>query len=446
MQEIIMKFILIILIILGVYIFYQKKNKYELILNARFWIFISWAAIFILYFFSGIKYKFNLNLYSFGYIILCLAIFFIGQYVIKKKKDKDEKDKDEKDKIKDFKKINFLSLFVLAFISVMAYAIYIIKINNIEIGITRNINTNGIATILLLLSNSSLVIWLYELAYAILNEKKMTWYGILSGIIYNIPGIVISGRDALMIFFIATIIVLFYCGNYAKKVLGLKGKMYKKILKFLGICLLIMLFYLIFLSNSRYGSTREAAIQMFKWSTDCQFPEYLENIYYKGGKVGSLILNIIFYYSSQLSKFSLIFEKYNGPYLFGFYQLHYISRILPDFMGLNFTNVTNAIQQIASNAGTPGIKVFWETAIGYSIYDFGKFGTLFISLIGGMLVEKINILSKKKDEIISILMRAFICIAMFLTIEVSPLFDYYYIFPLFWLMIIILFEKRRKSS
>ena len=201
-----MKFILIILIILGVYIFYQKKNKYELILNARFWIFISWAAIFILYFFSGIKYKFNLNLYSFGYIILCLAIFFIGQYVIKKKKDKDEKDKDEKDKIKDFKKINFLSLFVLAFISVMAYAIYIIKINNIEIGITRNINTNGIATILLLLSNSSLVIWLYELAYAILNEKKMTWYGILSGIIYNIPGIVISGRDALMIFF--------YSNNY----------------------------------------------------------------------------------------------------------------------------------------------------------------------------------------------------------------------------------------
>ncbi len=62
---------------------------------------------------------------------------------------------------------------------------------------------------------------------------------------------------------------------------------------------------------------------MFKWSTDCQFPEYLENIYYKGGKVGSLILNIVFYYSSQLSKFSLIFEKYNGPYLFDF--INYIT-------------------------------------------------------------------------------------------------------------------------
>ena len=436
-----MKFILIILIILGVYIFYRKKNKYELILNARFWIFISWITIFILYIFSGITYKINLTLYRFGYIILCLAIFFSGQYIIKNKKDKDEKNKME-----IFRKINFLPLFVVAFISVMIYSIYIIKINNIKIGVTRNINTNWIATILLLFSNYSLVIWLYELAYSILNEKKITWYGLLSGVIYNIPGIIISGRDALMIFFVATIIVLFYCGNYAKKVLGLEGKMYKKILKLLGICLLMMLFYLIFLSNSRYGSTREATIQMFKWSTGCQFPEYLENIYYNGGKVGSLILNIVFYYSSQLSKFSLVFEKYNGPYILGFYQLHYISRILPDFMEMNFTNVTNSIRQIAYNAGIPGIKVFWETAIGYSIYDFVKIGTLFISLMGGMLVEKINILSRKKEKIISILIRAFICIAMFLTVEVSPLFDYYYIFPLFWLIIIVLFEKRRKSS
>ena len=83
---------------------------------------------------------------------------------------------------------------------------------------------------MLLFSNSSLVIWLYELAYAILSEKKMTWYGLMSGVIYNIPGIVISGRDALMIFFVSTVIVLFYCGNYGKKVLGLEGKMYKKIL------------------------------------------------------------------------------------------------------------------------------------------------------------------------------------------------------------------------
>ena len=91
-----MKFILIILAILGIYLFYLKKNKYELILNGRFWIFVSWMTIFILYFFSGIKYKFNLNLYSFGYIILCLAIFFVGQYIVKKNVKENKIDKDEK--------------------------------------------------------------------------------------------------------------------------------------------------------------------------------------------------------------------------------------------------------------------------------------------------------------------------------------------------------------
>ena len=94
-----MKFILIILAILGIYLFYLKKNKYELILNGRFWIFVSWMTIFILYFFSGIKYKFNLNLYSFGYIILCLAIFFVGQYIVKKNVKENKIDKDEKNKI-----------------------------------------------------------------------------------------------------------------------------------------------------------------------------------------------------------------------------------------------------------------------------------------------------------------------------------------------------------
>ncbi|OKZ76657.1 MAG: hypothetical protein BHW01_07275 [Clostridium sp. 27_14] len=91
-----------------------------------------------------------MNLYSFGYIILCLAIFFVGQYIVKKNVKENKIDKDEKNKIEVYRKTNFLPLFIIAFISVMIYTIYIIKINNIKIGVTRNINTNGIATILLL--------------------------------------------------------------------------------------------------------------------------------------------------------------------------------------------------------------------------------------------------------------------------------------------------------
>ena len=185
---------------------------------------------------------------------------------------------------------------------------------------------------------------------------------------------------------------------------------------------------------------------MFRWSSKCQFPPYLEWIYYNCGGLGKLILNVVFYYSSQLSKFALIFEKYDGPYMFGLYQLHYVSRLLPESWNMNFSIVSKELKIITENAGIPGLKVFWETAIGYSIYDFGRIGTLIMAFISGIFIEIVSSYSKNVKGIFQILIQAFICTAMFLTIEMSPIFDYYYIFPVFWLACIIFFKQIQKSK
>ena len=136
-----------------------------------------------------------------------------------------------------------------------------------------------------------------------------------------------------------------------------------------------------------------------------------------------------------------MFEQYEGPYLFGMYQLHYVSRLLPESWNLNYSLVSNSLKEITSNVGVPGIKVFWETAIGYSIYDFGRIGTLIISFLGGLLIGKINYYANKKESILNILNKTLLCVAMFLSIEVSPLFDYHYIFPLVWLIVIYIYDK-----
>lgn len=445
MQEIIMRIILVLIIGVGCYWVYTQKNKYKLILDNKFWIFISWGVAFILYFFLGIEYTQKLNIYSFGYIILYWALFIGGQYAFKKYSKNKKINKEEK--IIDLsEKINLFPLFIVSLVCVIVYAIYIISINNINIGTTRDIKTNGFATLLLIFSNSSLIIWLYELAYAIINEKKITVYGVLSAVIYNIPGIIISGRDALMIFLVSTVIVFIYCGNYAKKVLNKECKTYKTILKCLIAAFAAIIIYLIFLSNNRYGTDKSAVINMFRWSSKCQFPPYLEWIYYNCGGLGKLILNVVFYYSSQLSKFALIFEKYDGPYMFGLYQLHYVSRLLPESWNMNFSIVSKELKIITENAGIPGLKVFWETAIGYSIYDFGRIGTLIMAFISGIFIEIVSSYSKNVKGIFQILIQAFICTAMFLTIEMSPIFDYYYIFPVFWLACIIFFKQIQKSK
>lgn len=437
------KLVLFFIIMINIYVFIKKRKKYKLILNEKYWILFSWIGCLALYFFSGITYTFNLNIYSLGYIFIFWCIFFLGQYfakIIKRENKIDRKDI-------NFKiKIDFYPYFILALICVIIYIIYMMKTNNIIIGVTRDVSTNSVLTLLLAISSISLIIWLYELAYSLINETKIPIYGFISALIYNLPGILISGRDALIIFIISTLIITIYCGKYANDELNSTGKRYKKIKRY-GICgFIVILIYLIFLSTNRYGNNESSALNMFMWSAGCKFPQYLEDIYYNFGGIGKVIINIVFYYSSQFSKFALIFDRYNGPYMLGLYELHYISRMFPNSWAMSYSLVTQQLTNITMNAGIPGIRIFWETAIGYLIYDFGKIGTLIVSFIFGILVKKISMWSEYNKNILKILARTFVCIAMFLTIEVSPIFDYFFIFPTIWLVVIILIYNRKISN
>ncbi len=447
MEQIILKIVTLTLIVFGIIYFSKYKNKQKLLINNCFWLILSWSICIVLFLFSGIQYSIKLKIESFVYILIVLFLFCLGDYISKKYFFVEKKSKKIKN---DFwiNKINMLPLFIFSCICVICYIIYIFLNNNITLGVTRDINFSWISTSFLIGSSSSLIIWLYELAYANINDKKLSWYGIMSFIIFNLPVIVISGRDALVISLVATFIVFFYSRYYAKTILKKSCNNSKKLIKYGCIAIGIVMFYLIFLSSNRYGNEIDSALRMFEWSAKCTFPDYLKAIYYHLGGLGQFIINGIYYYSSQFSKFSLIFEEYSGPYLGGFYQLHYLSRLMPDSWGVNYQLVTEQVGIITSNAGIPGLKVFWETAIGYSIYDFGKWGTMLISFGGGLLVGAIYKWCENKKSILKMLFQAYICTAMFLTVELSPLFDYFYIFPLAWLIVFLIkeiFNERRRK-
>ena len=442
MENIVLRYLTLIIFIVEVIYFIKFKGKGEFLINEKFWVIYPWTFCLFMYYFSGIEYTYNLNFKSFFYILFYWICFFLGYLLTEKRRIKNNENK-----YGDFKtKLNMFPFFIISLISSFLYALYILKTNNIVLGSTRNIETNAFATIFLFLSNVSFVIWLYELAYAILNDKKIPLFGYASAIIYNLPVILISGRDALIIFIIATLIVIVYCGYYSKKILGNQGKSYKKIIKFLKTCFIMVILYMVFLSNRRYGSSSDAALDMFRWSSKSTFSDFLVALYYNLGGIGKLIINFLYYYTSQFSKFALIFEKYNGPYLYGFYELHYVSRHLPSFLNLNYELVNYSLQNIAINAGVPGIKVLWNTSIGHMIYDFGKIGALIINFILGFIVSKISSWNNKEIDIFKIIFQIFICVAMFLTIELSPIFDYFYIFPFAWFIIIKILYNRLKKE
>ena len=57
-----------------------------------------------------------------------------------------------------------------------------------------------------------------------------------------------------------------------------------------------------------------------------------------------------------------------------------------DQLYIVFTDYTGKVERQIEKEKIPGLKVLWETAIGYSIYDFGKIGTL-IKLHGEIILE-----------------------------------------------------------
>ena len=352
------------------------------------------------------------------------------------------------DKVEIIKNVNLFPLFMFSFFCLLMYILVMYRLNpNILFGITRNVKINSLATLFLFLSSSSLIIWLYNLIQFLINKQKIRLYTYVSALIYNIPGILISGRDALIIFILSSLIVIIYSLVYIKNNEKLNYNIKRKMRKLLLISFLLIMLYLLFVSNTRYGSNSSDVVDMFKWASgNAVFPDYLLNIYYSTGIIGKLLLNIVFYYTSQFSKFALAYNNFNGPYMHGLHQLHYLARALPSSFGINPNTTSIAVTNMCSNMNVYGMRVLWDTSIGYSIYDFGKVGALIYSFVVGFFVGKFYVSNKNNLNELNIITMAMICVGMFITIEISPIFDYFYIFPFIWLIIIRIIYYKKSSN
>lgn len=440
-----MNAVLLICLLVIIFVFTFKhissKKGYKLVVSELFWIIFPWSICFILYFWGGITYTFNLDFGSILYILAFWGCFLLGRFI--KTYKKKYTGNDEQSKLDYERKINLLPLFFVSLISVIIYTISIILTNDISFGVTRNINTGAVNTIFLFLSNVSLIIWLYELAYSLLNDKKMPLFAYISFFIYSVPALLISGRDAIMLIVISTVITFLYAGNFAINELKKEGKTFKQLIKLILIVFVIIIFYFVFLSSNRYGNSM---IKLFEWSAGARFSDDLIYISDNCGNIGSFFLNALYYYSSQLSKLSFVIDNYDGPYLGGLFQFHYISRRLPDSWNMNYTMVTTSAYNLMNANGVPGLHSLWDTVIGYFIYDFGRIGSLVVSFICGYFVGRIRNKFENDKNIINILYQIMICLAMFITVEFSPIFNTGWVFPLCWLIFIDLLYRKKGTK
>lgn len=410
-----------------------SKSNFNFIISDVFWVVTPWLISLSLYYFSGITYQYNLSIYSFSYIVLFWIMYFLGRFLGLRIKVNSNFIQNDQINVKNNNKIDLKLMYIISILSTLVYIIYMLSRNKIVFGVTREFNNNMFGTLLLFFSESSLILWLYELAYSLLNDTKINKLAYLAAIMYVVPSLLISGRDAIIILLITTLIVFIYCGKFGINVNNTSGKFFKKVKKFLYLGILLLLYYFIFLSQNRYGSDM---IKLFEWSTKSTFSKELLNIVFIFKGFGLILLNAIYYYSSQFTKLAWIYDNYNGPYIYGFFQLHFISRRLPESWGLNYINCVNSAKKMMTAQGYEGLSNMWGTVIQYFIYDFGRIGSIIMAFLFGIWIGRWRKHFNKNKDILSILMQVMICVAMFITIQFSPIYDLNWLFPLIWLIIL----------
>ena len=92
--------------------------------------------------------------------------------------------------------------------------------------------------------------------------------------------------------------------------------------------------------------------------------------------------------------FEVFFKNYDGPMFFGMSQLHYISRRLPDSLGLNVNVAQLYLDNIGDRLGLS--SHLWRTVIASFVIDFGRGGAVFFTALLGFLVGRKKRIFRKK--------------------------------------------------
>lgn len=408
-----------------------KKLKKGLIINPLFWLYMAWGLIIGLYYTSGIEYNQKPTFNSLMYIILSLIIFTISYYLGKNTKIRHfhknivmSSSRNSNQFIES--KINIRFYFILALIGIFLWLLDVIRLNNIILGFRiENFNISIVGAIGSILLNISLVVWLYQLIYTIRNNKKLGVMSLVSAVIYISFALVTAGRQAILIFFISSFIVLIYSLN-----LNNLYRYKNKIFISLSIAISIIFIYLINISISRSEVSNKVALfeYILNSSTSAQTLEFVN----KFGIISDVILDIIYYYSQEVPMFDLFFNEYSGQKFWGIFQLHYVGRRLPYFM-INYDRLSAHINLIAYNANV--VPVYWTTALSAFIIDFGRVGALFFISLLGVICGKVHKNFIRNNSTYNLMLLTMVCVGAAFSIQYSPFSEISWAYPLYWLLL-----------
>jgi oligosaccharide repeat unit polymerase len=329
------------------------------------------------------------------------------------------------------KKYLFISLFGLCL-----YFFDIYRLNTFDIGMRNlNLDVSLIGTIGSFLIYSSMFVWLYELAYVIRNNKRITIFLCFPLVIYLAPNVIVGGRQSFMIVFISTFCVFVY--------LIRENKQYKYKKKLVLSALIVMVGFILYNSFViKHRTVYDDMNRHYEIAIGNEVSKETLDIIKRTGVFQNQFLQFLHYYSHEIPSFALILQEYEHYPLFGMFQLNYISRRLPESLGLDYMLARDEIERISFNSGTRA--TLYRTVLGGFIVDFGRAGSLIILGLVGFLMGRSRKKFRKRESLYRLVIQAMLCSAIVFSVEYSPFYEIRWAFAFYWALIIPVIEKLKK--
>lgn len=416
---------------------YMKKNT-ERIYSPIVWFLIGWFFSFGLYLFSGISYYYRLSIEAGAYYWgICLAVVigfrFSRRYrvVFGQKKCINLIPK-----IDSITRSSYRLYCGVVILGSLLVVFDIMRLNVISFNLHSNLNISGLGNIGILMSSLGLILWLYECVYAIKNNVRFKLIAIICTIAYLIPALITSGRQSILIMAVSSFVVLFYCFSQWP---CYKYKIY--IYNIIVLAVLGLLLYTTLISESRTVVSNK--IDLFNFMYKSSVSEETINILDKMGPFRTIIMEILFYYSHELSMFEVLFSNYDGPMFWGMSQLLLISRNIPAGSGKTISDVLwSYYDKVSDQAGV--YAHVWRSAAGNCFVDFGIVGGLMFALIVGYLVGSFYKRSRLNNSAYSTVGLALLCAGMLFAMQFSPICEAYWIYPMIWWIFLPFAERMLK--
>ena len=403
---------------------YSVLVRFRNLSSVWFWLIVWWSLVFGVTLATDASWIHKPSIISFGYLLLCFLMFYVGNRVGERTKVELPK---EPDRI-----VNPRQLHIYKYIAYLGLAMFVLDYYRIN-GFTYTSRTYEISAIGAfgnLMIPALLPIGLYEVGYGIKEQRKVRFGGVFALFCYALPGIISHGREAIVFVVISCLSLVSMCLKQSKETFHIPPK-YKKFIVVILFFVVVVVYFVLQKTRIRFTANDISTFVYYH-----PLPSESRREVEQWGEFAFLYYAIAWYFGTQLPYLEFILKRYRGPYVLGAYEFNIISRRLPMSWGLNTEAVSSAQRQLFAQYGE-SFSALWPGFPGSLIFDYGRIGTLVVICVLGVFVGKITKKCRLKQSLQYQVAVSLLCMMMFTTIQMGPLFQYNVWSTMIWWMIML---------